>query len=159
MNNCKHCGEQFAKPRKESAAQFAGRKFCSNQCSAAARRANVLPPDEITSKYRTRRVNGRTALEHRWVVEQHLGRSLEAWEQVHHINHNRFDNRIENLEVLTSAEHAKRHAKYPQERPCVICGHVFLPHPSTRRTTKTCSPKCRGELNSRNWAARKGAAA
>jgi hypothetical protein len=55
----------------------------------------------------------RDGLEHRIIMEQHINRKLYPWEQVHHINAVKDDNRIENLRIVTKNLH----------KGTVICPH------------------------------------
>jgi hypothetical protein len=98
---CQSCGRKFMGNKKT-------RMFCSLVCRGFSfRHPNV-------DKYLTTilKRNGKVSQirRHRLIMEEHLGRELKKNEVVHHINRNKRDNRIENLEVMTIHEHQKMHA-------------------------------------------------
>lgn len=115
--------------------------------------ARGLSPHTVT---RLIHRNGKKVHEHRWIMEQHIGRKLKTNEHVHHKNGDPLDNRIENLEILDAGEHLRRHnQKYPDFKNCAECGKVFKVNPRKRKRHKTCSKECaqkmrvRGILRSR----------
>jgi hypothetical protein len=91
------------------------RRFCSNPCSASTRHgaANNRYNGGL-SAVRDGRVliccrDGSLITYARGVMAGHIGRLLRSDELVHHINGDRTDDRIENLEIVTRAEHMNMH--------------------------------------------------
>lgn len=125
-------------------------KYCSPGCHGKAMRES---PSEQTPHWtgaRTKMANGyimitvnkRRVYEHRHIMEQHLGRHLEAHEIPHHINGDKTDNEIENLQLMDTRVHSKMtdglrgyyggsrpgfnaHLRSGETRVCVTCHQDF----------------------------------
>lgn len=101
--------------------------------------------------YKSVKINGRWQYEHRYLAEIKIGRKLIKGEVVHHVNGDRLDNRIGNLQVMTIGEHMRHHNtgrtfKKPEAEltkvACVICGELFKPYRRRGKRSKTCSIAC-----------------
>lgn len=61
------------------------------------------------SKYKAIKVNGVKIDEHRYIMEQSIGRKLNRNEVVHHINGDARDNCLKNLELMSRSNHTTLH--------------------------------------------------
>lgn len=110
--SCEGCGATFLAFKRDR------RRFCGKSCSG---RANA---PRLTGALNNRYNGGLCEHDGRlWVVCRdgsqvtyaralmmgHLGRLLGPWECVHHVNEDPADDRLENLMVMSRAEHARHH--------------------------------------------------
>jgi hypothetical protein len=95
--NCEKCGTPL---RPDVGIKT---RFCSMRCAHLGRPSVFGYADgtrrTVTGGYIDIKVNGQWVREHRWMMEQKIGRPVKADEVVHHVNGQRDDNRPENLEL------------------------------------------------------------
>lgn len=111
---CTNCGTVFRPSDSAS-------KYCSRTCAWAnnGKRSTEKRRPEVWWKNNRGYIEGRVLIngkqvlvkQHRWVMENHIGRPLLKTETLHHINGNKLDNRIENLKIMTHGEHTSMHNK------------------------------------------------
>lgn len=98
---CEYSGCQKIAP----AVPYNKGKYCCTKCAYADRKldrhANWTGGRSVDKRgyVRIKLQNGDRPQEHRHVMEQTLGRKLEEWEHVHHIDGNPSNNKPENLEI------------------------------------------------------------
>jgi hypothetical protein len=122
---CEVCGEPFyVKP-----SQYVKLHCCSPECGKI-RRQTSMPKGKYhynwnggesfnkANGYMLIQVKGHPhgnsrgyVYKHRYVVEQNIGRLLETWEHVHHIDGNKLNNEYSNLQIVDVYEHMRIHYK------------------------------------------------
>lgn len=103
---CRNCGELFYSTRN---------RFCCKHCASEYKSKNCEHKIYFENGYVCKYVKGYNkkgnVKMHRAVMEEHLGRRLSPDEIVHHIDGDKTNNDISNLDVMPRGEHSSLHRK------------------------------------------------
>jgi transposase-like protein len=112
---CPCCGRKYERTKKQInvVVKRSGRWTCKT-CVLQARNKNNSRP--IGAKrihkqkgYVLEKTKTGWKQQHRLIIEEHIGREVKDDEAVHHINHIKTDNRLENLILMKHGEHTRLH--------------------------------------------------
>jgi hypothetical protein len=110
---CIICKKKFYRP--PSSFKKAKHQYCSRECGYLANKGvlkNITPIEnrkwfKSAKGYLATTIRGKWLWQHRWVIENHIGRTLKKEEIIHHLNGIKNDNRIENLAICSDKSHYK----------------------------------------------------
>jgi len=80
----------------------------------------------------------------KYLMSIHLGRWLDSYEHVDHVNDNSLDDRLENYQVLTYGPHSTKHSKGGLKRKryeCEYCHEIFVER-DDGKNRRFCSHDC-----------------
>ena len=115
--HCNSCGQIFRPWRKTG-------RYCSRECLWKENGGWNRKPGPIWWKNNRGYIEGRVWIDgkrvqvkqHRWAVQNAIGRALFPNEAVHHKNGDRTDNRLANLEIMPYGKHSAHHNRDPNRK-------------------------------------------
>lgn len=154
VRSCKLCGNIFQTSK-------ATQEFCGIDCKYEFRSTGYVN----YQGYKRIHKDGEYRLEHRYVMEQHLGRKLTSKETIHHIDRNKLNNDISNLMLFANhslhLKHEKEEFQSPVHKQCNACKEIkpraeFSPNANCKRSpyVDTHAASCKKCLNAKRQAER-----